>query len=444
MSHVGTTAQDEKVMSIIRHAIDGETRQRPLVDREIHRLVQIQGFKVGLLRVAMLRRLMGIPDQRKRTKTVSKRWKLSRNTWTERSDELASSSSEEDSECSDKPASHDSSDRLVSSGSEEDPGIPIAKHSEVLSEFEAIIGGTANTTKDVTPAEHGTSAQQECLQQECPIVARARAAAARAAAASRVAAHEAATAPTSADEEAMPHDLSPPTVPRGVPDHRQASCVRRFLLRDGFCIAPGPILSQAEHAVIDDMVACHDGATTLEACIRLPGYHQIKNTDDEPIGKSLRVGRRFTHDEMCLRRTLSARLNQLGFQYGYRDLTRENDEITDGVTVLRCVVQHDATGTMRTCSMQRRHCDRAHEGSLAEKPLAQIPVSVVWAVQDGTTMVVEERRVAIPTGCFMLFRGDVCHRGDAYDRVHTRVHVYLDPIHSKLTSHFILGCNVSD
>jgi hypothetical protein len=181
----------------------------------------------------------------------------------------------------------------------------------------------------------------------------------------------------------------------------------------------------------------------MEACIRLSGYHQIKNTDEEPIGESLRVGRRLMCDELSLRSTLSARLSQLGFRHGWKDLARENQEITNGVTVLRCVVQHDATGTIRTCGMQRRHCDRAHEGSLMEKPFEQLPISVVWAVQDNTTMVVKEQRVAIPTGDLMLFRGDVCHRGDAYNQVHTRIHAYLDPLRSK-PSNFILGCNAGE
>jgi hypothetical protein len=178
-------------------------------------------------------------------------------------------------------------------------------------------------------------------------------------------------------------------------------------------------------------------------CIRSSNYHQIKNTDDEPIEKSLRVGRRLMCNELSLRSTLSARLSQLGFQHGWKDLARENQEITDGVTVLRCVVQYVATGTIHTCSMQRRHCDRAHEGSLMEKPLEQLPVSVVWAVQDNTTMIVKEQRVEIPTGDLMLFRGDVCHRGDAYNQVHTRIHAYLDPLRSKPSS-FIMGCNAGD
>jgi hypothetical protein len=56
-----------------------------------------------------------------------------------------------------------------------------------------------------------------------------------------------------------------------------------------------------------------------------------------------------------------------------------------------------------------------------------VPLSVEWAVQEETTMVVQGERICIPKGYMMIWLGDLCHQGDAYSKMHTRVHAYLDP-----------------
>jgi hypothetical protein len=80
---------------------------------------------------------------------------------------------------------------------------------------------------------------------------------------------------------------------------------------------------------------------------------------------------------------------------------------------------------------------------MSRESLKKMYLSVEWAIQDGTTMVVNDKRISIPTGWMLVWLGDVCHRGDAYDHVHTRIHAYLDP-HGPAPNraHFLHGCAV--
>ena len=55
-----------------------------------------------------------------------------------------------------------------------------------------------------------------------------------------------------------------------------------------------------------------------------------------------------------------------------------------------------------------------------------MPLSVIWALEDGTTIIIDDKRYRIPKGQILVFRGDVCHAGDAYNVMNTRIHAYLD------------------
>ena len=59
--------------------------------------------------------------------------------------------------------------------------------------------------------------------------------------------------------------------------------------------------------------------------------------------------------------------------------------------------------------------------------LAEVPLSILWAVEDGTLLHIGDQTVHIPTGHMIIFRGDLCHGGAAYSHIHTRIHAYLDP-----------------
>jgi hypothetical protein len=71
--------------------------------------------------------------------------------------------------------------------------------------------------------------------------------------------------------------------------------------------------------------------------------------------------------------------------------------------------------------------------------LLRVNLSVEVAIEDGTSLVVEGQRVLIPTGWMAVWRGDLCHQGDEYDDIHTRLHVYLDPLGSA-NDEYIHGC----
>lgn len=120
------------------------------------------------------------------------------------------------------------------------------------------------------------------------------------------------------------------------------------------------------------------------------------------------------------------RLAQLGMMRGRKSIMPENKQGSNGITFIRSLIEQIGD-TTRTCELQRRHCDRAREGSLSGKDLRQVPLSVEWAVQEETTMVVQGERICIPKGYMMIWLGDLCHQGDAYSKMHTRVHAYLDP-----------------
>ena len=110
---------------------------------------------------------------------------------------------------------------------------------------------------------------------------------------------------------------------------------------------------------------------------------------------------------------------------------------------------HLSTGTMvirslAGCGRQRSHQDRAHhttaEPSFAHLPFGQVPLSVIWALEDDTTIIINEERYHIPKGQILVFRGDVCHAGDGYRSMNTRIHAYLDLADGRYISPFTGLC----
>ena len=110
---------------------------------------------------------------------------------------------------------------------------------------------------------------------------------------------------------------------------------------------------------------------------------------------------------------------------------------------------HLSTGTMvlrslAGCGHQRHHQDRAHYNtaapSFAHLPFGQVPLSVIWALEDETTIIINGKRYHIPKGQILVFRGDVCHAGDGYPGVNTRIHAYLDLVDGRYISAFTGFC----
>ena len=92
-----------------------------------------------------------------------------------------------------------------------------------------------------------------------------------------------------------------------------------------------------------------------------------------------------------------------------------------GIAVGAAVMLYSAPG----CQQQAMHTDYdTIQMALEAEHGLQTPYAVVVAIMDGTTLIVEEETVAIPTGSALWFAGDVVHAGAAYKRGHARMHFY--------------------
>ena len=70
-----------------------------------------------------------------------------------------------------------------------------------------------------------------------------------------------------------------------------------------------------------------------------------------------------------------------------------------------------------------------------------MPLSILWALEDNTTIIIRGVRYHIPKGHILVFRGDVCHAGDRYPRFrNTRIHAYLDLVSGLYISGFNSPC----
>ena len=60
----------------------------------------------------------------------------------------------------------------------------------------------------------------------------------------------------------------------------------------------------------------------------------------------------------------------------------------------------------------------------------QIPLAALIALERGTSLLCKvagrEKRLSIPKGSALVFRGDLIHAGSAYDDENHRLHVYID------------------
>ena len=155
-----------------------------------------------------------------------------------------------------------------------------------------------------------------------------------------------------------------------------------------------------------------------------------------PVRSKLRVFRRPNADEGVLVTALQAHLDLLGLTTGMRPIAETSDDsLSTGMMVIR---------SLAGCGRQRHHQDRAHHTtaapSFAHLPFGQVPLSVIWALEDETTIIINEERYHIPKGQILVFRGDVCHAGDGYRGVNTRIHAYLDLADGRYISPFTGFC----
>jgi hypothetical protein len=205
------------------------------------------------------------------------------------------------------------------------------------------------------------------------------------------------------------------------PVERLPSWVARQLERGGACIVACPIAGEGIAGSVASVVDPSNDA----------GYKNVRNVKGQPPEESLRSVRRLASAEQPLKDAFAQSLADLGLQVGRKDVRREQPhEITDGITAVRA---------QRDCPRQYDHCDRAGEASLHGKPLAQVPLVALLAIENDTRIVINGVEIALANYEMIIFRGDLCHAGAAYSRCHTRLHAYMDPV-SLRVNHSLHGC----
>ena len=103
-----------------------------------------------------------------------------------------------------------------------------------------------------------------------------------------------------------------------------------------------------------------------------------------------------------------------------QDLFNDGRQLLEELVVIR---------SYEGCPEQGRHSDY-NAGQLAEVPDTGIPLSVLWALEDGSQLILFGRngtRVVLPVlkGKFVVFRGDLGHAGAGYKQMNMRVHCYV-------------------
>lgn len=84
------------------------------------------------------------------------------------------------------------------------------------------------------------------------------------------------------------------------------------------------------------------------------------------------------------------------------------------------------------CSTQPRHADSAAEASLRHKCIHDVPLAVLYALDQNTSLKVwpfdctNHVMLHLNPGDLIIFRGDLGHAGCAYDKQNTRIHAYID------------------
>lgn len=102
------------------------------------------------------------------------------------------------------------------------------------------------------------------------------------------------------------------------------------------------------------------------------------------------------------------------------------------------------------CARQAAHADYVPTPALCRASDAEMPLAVLVALQDETTLdvwprsircigadteelahypLIQRHTVALSAGDVLVFRGDLVHAGSAYDAENVRLHMYLDSAH---------------
>jgi len=97
----------------------------------------------------------------------------------------------------------------------------------------------------------------------------------------------------------------------------------------------------------------------------------------------------------------------------------------------RRIAELYALRSLPDCGRQPRHTDSAPEKSLQDRPPEDVPLALLYALEDGTRLKVwpfngEFCAISLKKGDMVVFRGDMAHCGFEYEVMNTRIHAYID------------------
>ena len=175
------------------------------------------------------------------------------------------------------------------------------------------------------------------------------------------------------------------------------------------------------HVVIDSLVA-HDKLDSLAEEPELCDSDPYPDRGPKDVHSSL-----FARNQKNLRRMATLMGEQVEFcsqtitsRLQSHNLFNDDRQLLEELVVIR---------SYQGCPEQGRHSDYNAE-ALAEVHDTCIPLSVLWALEDGSQLILFGRngtRVVLPVlkGKFVVFRGDSGHAGAGYKQMGMRVHCYV-------------------
>ena len=97
-----------------------------------------------------------------------------------------------------------------------------------------------------------------------------------------------------------------------------------------------------------------------------------------------------------------------------------------------------AVRSLAGCPRQPKHTDTADPHSLLDTDPDDVPLALIYALQDNTKLRIWPLTggcvtVQLQAGFMVVFRGDVFHCGMEYEVENTRIHAYIDSPHFKRT-----------
>jgi hypothetical protein len=97
----------------------------------------------------------------------------------------------------------------------------------------------------------------------------------------------------------------------------------------------------------------------------------------------------------------------------------------------RRIAEMYALRSLPSCVRQPRHTDSAPEKSLLDQPHEDVPLAMLYAIEDNTWLKIWPFDtpycvLRLSKGDMVVFRGDMAHCGAEYKEINTRIHAYID------------------